>query len=151
MHILKLLLLCILVALARTENAIKQKCPEVEIDGHLWPSKSVGESVLYYCNGTGYYRRICLGKKTPTGVMAHWSRLVNMCSMFIGLLNNVECKGDETWKETPAGQYAYIPCPGSYKGYIGRFCTETGEWGHTKDFCYLPDGRKEEEEFEVEL
>ena len=81
MHISILLLFCILVAVTKSENAIKQKCPEVEIDGYLWPSKSVGESVLYYCNGTGYYRRICLGKKTPTGIIAHWSRLVNMCSI----------------------------------------------------------------------
>ena len=74
-----------------------------------------------------------------------------ICAVFlICLTENIECKGDETWKETPAGQYAYIPCPGSYKGYIGRFCTDTGEWGHTKDFCYLPDGQKDDE-FEVEL
>ena len=62
----------------------------------------------------------------------------------------VECKGDETWEETPAGQYAYIKCPGAYEGFIGRFCTETGEWGKTKDLCYLVDGR-EAEEFEAEL
>ena len=62
----------------------------------------------------------------------------------------VECKGDGTWKETLAGQYAYIQCPGAYDGYIGRLCTETGEWGKTKDLCYLPDGRNVDE-MEVEL
>ena len=55
-----------------------------------------------------------------------------------------------TWKETLAGQYAYIQCPGAYDGYIGRLCTETGEWGKTKDLCYLPDGRNVDE-MEVEL
>ena len=54
------------------------------------------------------------------------------------------------WKETPAGQYAYIECPGVYEGYIGRLCKEDGDWGQTKDLCYLPDGRKAEE-YEVEL
>ena len=62
----------------------------------------------------------------------------------------IECKEDSTWKETPAGQYAYIECPGVYEGYIGRLCNENGEWGKTKDLCYLPDGRKAEE-YEVEL
>lgn len=82
MHIFKYLFVCILVAIAIAESPIKQKCPEEEMDGYLWPSKSIGESALYYCNGTGYYRRICLAKKTQSGIIAHWSRLINMCSMY---------------------------------------------------------------------
>lgn len=65
---------------------------------------------------------------------------------------SVECKGDNTWKETPAGQYAYIDCPGAHEGYIGRYCTHDGEWGLIKDLCYLPEGRSAEDyEMEVEL
>ena len=55
-------------------------CPEETLDGYLWPSRGIGESVVQYCNGSGYYRRICLYKKTSAGATAVWSRLVNMCS-----------------------------------------------------------------------
>ena len=65
---------------------------------------------------------------------------------------SVECEGDNTWKETPAGQYAYIDCPGAHEGYIGRYCTHDGEWGLIKDLCYLPEGMNAEDyEMEVEL
>lgn len=58
-------------------------CPEEEVDGYVWPRRDVGESAVRYCNGEGYYRRICLYKKTPSGPVAAWSRLVNMCSGLI--------------------------------------------------------------------
>lgn len=125
------------------------KCPEEEVDGYIWPERVVGESSIRYCNGSGYYRRICLYKNTPSGPQAVWSRLVNMCSMFLKVITTLECKADATWKETAAGQYAYIECPGSYEGYIGRFCDENGDWGKTKDLCYLPDGRRDEDEVEL--
>lgn len=148
--VMRLPLALFLVCLASCIVVPQLTCAEEESDGYVWPSKNVGESVIHYCNGEGYYRRICLFRKTASGPSASWSRLVNMCSGCLLLHVIVECKGDGVWKETPAGQYAYIECPGEYDGYIGRFCTESGEWGKTKDLCYLPSG-KAMDEFEVEL
>lgn len=65
------------------------KCAEEEVDGYIWPEKNVGESAIRYCNGSGYYRRICLYKNLPSGPQATWSRLVNMCSIsFLVYLNS---------------------------------------------------------------
>ncbi|KAK8794310.1 hypothetical protein WA171_003434 [Blastocystis sp. BT1] len=133
-------LLLVLLAVSSCLSVPKLKCPAEESNGYKWPEKAIGESSVQYCNGIGYYRRICLYKNTSSGPSAVWSSLVNMC----------KCKGDDTWKETPAGQYAYIDCPGAYEGYIGRFCTPEGDWGLIKDLCYLPDGRNVDE-YEVEL
>ena len=140
-----------IVAIAAASSASKLNCPAEEWNGFQWPEKAVGQSSIQYCSGIGYYRRICLFKHTSSGPSAVWSNLINMCSMIDTLSTyHIECKGDETWKETQAGQYAYINCPGAYEGYIGRLCTPEGEWGQIKDLCYLPEGRKGEE-FEVEL
>ena len=141
----------VLVAVVSALAAPKLNCPAEEVDGFKWPEKAIGQSSVQYCSGIGYYRRICLFKNTSSGPTAVWSNLVNMCSRLnIDWSNELECKGDETWKETQAGQYAYINCPGAYEGYLGRLCTPEGEWGSIKDMCYLPEGRKEED-FEMEL
>ena len=140
----------LIISTAHAIAVPRLKCPQEEIDGTIWPEKNVGESAIKYCGGLGYYRRICLYKNTPSGPQAVWSRLVNMCSMYLLFEFIIECKGDNTWKDTVAGEYAYIECPGEYEGYIGRYCDENGNWGKTKDLCYLPDGKKAEE-YEVEL
>lgn len=73
--------LLLLVSIATTLAVPRLKCPEEEIDGYVWPEKNIGESAIRYCNGSGYYRRICTYKNSPSGPQATWSRLVNMCSM----------------------------------------------------------------------
>ena len=70
----------LILSLVNAVAVPRLKCPEEEVDGYLWPEKYVGESAIRYCNGSGYYRRICLYKNTPSGPQASWSRLVNMCS-----------------------------------------------------------------------
>ena len=73
-------LLIVLLAVCTSLTVPKLNCPAEESNGYKWPEKAIGESSVQYCNGIGYYRRICLYKKTSNGPSAVWSSLVNMCS-----------------------------------------------------------------------
>ena len=78
--LLNFFLLVVLLAVSSSLSVPKLKCPAEESNGYKWPEKAIGESSVQYCNGIGYYRRICLYKNTNSGPSAVWSGLVNMCS-----------------------------------------------------------------------